>query len=634
MTTVNPKGDVTPAPTGPVPGDDELFTNLAMAPSGGTREAAGPVPGEVAGGDDELFGDLAAAPEPTRPAEPLPASEPPPAVDNSAAEPEVEPSAEELREAPAPEPPPAAASSTKKPARAKGAAKAPPTTRPAIFIPASEPPAPEVTDPTWNPRDAAQNVVAEMFFASTQGRTEEVTAVLLMLPPEDIIDGPERLLYSTAASLHEDGRLNLTSWRRAMDGRGQLGKDASALFPEIISRACTSANLLPEASRLKEHAIRQRAIEILSRGLEAAKKRGVSLTEVLDDGAVEFERLRREATEAGPKEFSTFTAPSLLAANLPKQEEILGSGLLGAGGFFIVQGEEKLGKSLLVLDLVLGMARGYADDFLGYFPIERRVRVLYVAAEGGPALTQDRLRTLVGQEMVPEGLVFLFPTEANPDLTTVAGLAVLETAIRNVKADVVVLDPLAELSATLEENDAKAMKVFLGSIKRLQRRTGVAVIAVHHTSKLSDHSRRGSARRGRGSTVLPAFAGAILTLEAGDEGIREATFTLRAGPAPETLLLTLNAETMRFEVQAEKRPPTAVCMDMVVPVVLGAGKEGATYEEIIKSIKEATGQKVSERKVRDALTKFGEGAGLERFGGGKAGPVMWRGRNPEGVDGA
>lgn len=571
---------------------------------------------------------------PTLPTDSLPPSTPPAAVDTGAAEQEVDLPPNELREAAAPEPPPASASSTKNPARPGGPAMAPPTTRPASPLPASEPPAPKVTDITWNPRDAARTVVAEMFFASTHERTEEVTAVLLMLPPDDIIDGPERLLYSTAATLHEDGRLNLTSWRRAMDGYGQLGKDASALFPEIIARACTSANLLPEASRLKEHAIRQRAIEIFSRGLEAAKKRGVSLTEVLDDGVVEFERLRREATEAGPKAFSTFTAPSLLAADLPKEEELLGGGLLRAGQFFTIQGEEKLGKSLLVLDLVLGMARGYGDDFLGYFPIERMVRVLYVAAEGGPALTQDRLRTLAGQEMVPEELVFLFPTEANPDLATAAGLAVLETAVRNARADVVVLDPLAELSATLEENDAKAMKVFLGSIKRLQRRTGVAVIAVHHTSKLSDHSRRGSARRGRGSTVLPAFATSILTLEAGDEGIREATFTLRAGPEPETLLLTLNAETMRFEVQAEKKPPTAVCMDLIVPVVLGAGEEGATYEEIVKAIKVQTGQKVSERKVRDAMSKFGKGAGLERFGSGRSGPLRWRGRIPEGVDGA
>ena len=97
-------------------------------------------------------------------------------------------------------------------------------------------------------------------------------------------------------------------------------------------------------------------------------------------------------------------------------------------------------------------------------------------------------------------------------------------------------------------------------------------------------------------------------------------FTLRAGPEPAPLIVRLNAEAMRFDIVAEKAAPAPVGLDRIAPLVAAAGPDGITYAALAGALR------VPERAVRDSLNRGGAAVGLERIGGGKAGPVRWRSR--------
>jgi AAA domain len=146
--------------------------------------------------------------------------------------------------------------------------------------------------------------------------------------------------------------------------------------------------------------------------------------------------------------------------------------LVADGTVTVLSGEAGSGKSWLAQAFCTGVARGASVAGL---PCTRG-RALYVDAEMGPKMFVDcRLR--------PAGIAepaFEYIDAMGLDLSRGEDLAWLQGKVTDVGANLVVLDSLRRLSPSTSENDSDDMAPLVGSVAKLARDTGAAIVLVHH----------------------------------------------------------------------------------------------------------------------------------------------------------
>lgn len=180
-----------------------------------------------------------------------------------------------------------------------------------------------------------------------------------------------------------------------------------------------------------------------------------------------------------------FVLPGLLPGSL---------GLLVAGG--------GTGKSFVATDLSVSQAIGrpVAD---GLFPALKPAKVLYLAGEENDRLLAERLRGMLAptDRDLPElqNLVLL-PMSGEDCLLVSRGqptalLRELENLAQG--ARLVIVDPIRRLHDG-EENDSATMTQLVIALESLAKKSGAAVIGLHHANRVSagdvasQHASRGS----------------------------------------------------------------------------------------------------------------------------------------------
>lgn len=170
---------------------------------------------------------------------------------------------------------------------------------------------------------------------------------------------------------------------------------------------------------------------------------------------------------------SMFTFQSILELVQEAGEiEWLVEGLLTKGGFSLMVGPPKAGKSTLVRQLIKSVAQGL--PFLER-PI-RKGKVLYLTFEEQPAILKKQFDA-VGISpndpiMIHTGVVF-----------GETMLEDLKDAIIEHEPELVVLDTLFDISQLESINNYKEVKVALAVIRKLARDTNCHILGVHHTNK-------------------------------------------------------------------------------------------------------------------------------------------------------
>ncbi len=327
-------------------------------------------------------------------------------------------------------------------------------------------------------------------------------------------------------------------------------------------RFAYAANVALYAGRLRELALRRAAIrlgqELIERtySLNGHDQNGAA--QVLSDS---LERIQHTRASGSSSPLPVVDGEALLSVQLPAEDALVGAGILAKGEWILLLGDDKVGKSMLALDLACALADDSPGDpstqatWLG-FPVYPGRRVLYLVGEGGERLfaARHRRRTQALSAAARRRLLYHFPHHGKLfDLLEPADFDSLRRAVIEQGIDIVIIDPLV-VFFTGDENDAREVKPLAHACMRLKEETDAAILLVHHTRKASVASRRGSMREARGSSVLTGFCdgGIVFDRESEDQADprRRVTFTLRYSESPQPLVVALDPQSLRFSVDA------------------------------------------------------------------------------------
>ena len=197
---------------------------------------------------------------------------------------------------------------------------------------------------------------------------------------------------------------------------------------------------------------------------------------------------------------------------------VIVDGLLRQGELVVVGAPRGVGKSWLAMNLAALVARGEGYVF-GRLQVLRQERVLLCHGETEGWAVEQRWRQLgVGDELVADasepwrlGVVTVrrFAGDEQEEEVEARLDERLEATIVAGGFGVVVVDPWASYY-TGDENDKSAVEAATFALRQVARRTGCAVVILHHFAKSLES--RDPEDLWRGSTRLPDAASTRLTL--------------------------------------------------------------------------------------------------------------------------
>ncbi|WP_027252048.1 AAA family ATPase, partial [Photobacterium halotolerans] len=257
----------------------------------------------------------------------------------------------------------------------------------------------------------------------------------------------------------------------------------------------------------------------------------------------------------------------------PEEMTLWGDAAIIRGGISLLGGAPKVGKSTLLLQLLMAAACG--GEFLGHHFNTPSV-VLWIQGELKPEFFRSRMLearaafTPAEQELIKKNLIIT--RNCSLELNGVNAFA-YSALIQKFKPDLVAIDPIRNLVVLKNENDASEMKKALLSLQKtaIDVDPDTSVLCVHHTRKDA------AVIEGKSNTVphdLYAGSGAlrgiydfgmIMLNDAQHNQTKSIHFESRNGPNMDSL--TLRREGHEFLVGG--------MMEHAAQEFIGENKEGA-----------------------------------------------------------
>ena len=155
---------------------------------------------------------------------------------------------------------------------------------------------------------------------------------------------------------------------------------------------------------------------------------------------------------------------------------------LAPGNVALFHGQPRDGKSLLALEMAIGVATGTAA--FGVLPVHHARPVWYVAEEDARVEFALRLRAMLrGRGLaVPEQLIVSSRDGIRLDDEADHGSFLRDA--QATRAELIVLDPLRQITNAVDQGPAE-LRPFARFIKKLVDTTGATVLLVHHDTKQS-----------------------------------------------------------------------------------------------------------------------------------------------------
>lgn len=219
-----------------------------------------------------------------------------------------------------------------------------------------------------------------------------------------------------------------------------------------------------------------------------------------------------EGTEGEDRPLIVYPVPlnwqDLYESEEPEEEWIV-KPILPARRLVALYSKAKAGKSLLMLEVAVGVSRGVAT--LGYTP-DRPRRVLYVDLENDPRGDVVTRCQRMGHKWADlDNLIYLsFPDL--PMLDTAMGAAVLLDWVDHFDCEVVVIDTVSRVVAG-EENDNNTWLAFYRHTGKQLKANGTTCIRLDHTGK-------DAAKGMRGGSAKYSDVDLVWSLAASEDGTR------------------------------------------------------------------------------------------------------------------
>lgn len=206
--------------------------------------------------------------------------------------------------------------------------------------------------------------------------------------------------------------------------------------------------------------------------------------DVIGAPADEFDALPAvgEAKEAKPPRFVALQESEFLDA--PPVSWII-KGILPQAEVGTMFGESGSGKSFMALDMAAVVSLGL--EWRGHKV--KQGRVVYVAAEGAAGF-RNRLKAYRHQHNLTATGVEIIANAPNL-LEKADAVDVAKAILARGKADLVVVDTLAQSMAGGNENSGEDMGKLLAHCKGIHRATGAMILLIHHSGKDSTKGARG-----------------------------------------------------------------------------------------------------------------------------------------------
>lgn len=269
---------------------------------------------------------------------------------------------------------------------------------------------------------------------------------------------------------------------------------------------------------------------------------------------------------------------------------------LPVGGLSMVFGKPKDGKSTLVRNLAVSVARGQA--WLG-MPTTQGT-VFYLALEEKRAQVRKHFR-MMGADGSERIFIFCAPSPAD-------GLAQLRAATERDKPALIIVDPLFRFTRVRDCNDYAAVTSALEPLLTLARETNAHVLAVHHLGK----GKRDGGDAILGSTAIFASVDTALLLKR-TEKFRTLRSIQRYGEDLEEVTLNMDTTTGLISVGSSRKEAEEDAVAGLIFDYLATQTEPIEEPLIHEHVEARKGVKVK------ALRRLVEQGNVNRQGEGKKG---------------
>jgi hypothetical protein len=162
-------------------------------------------------------------------------------------------------------------------------------------------------------------------------------------------------------------------------------------------------------------------------------------------------------------------------------------GLWPHADLLVVYGDSGSGKSFVVTDMALSIARGVHWRDLQ----ARQGRVVYIVAEGSGGYSQRLKAYGIHHQVSLAGIPF-FVMPAAPNLLVSDDIKGVVQAIKAIGgADIVIFDTLAQVTPGANENSAEDMGLAIANSRAIARAVGGMAVLIHHSGKDATKGARG-----------------------------------------------------------------------------------------------------------------------------------------------
>jgi hypothetical protein len=295
-----------------------------------------------------------------------------------------------------------------------------------------------------------------------------------------------------------------------------------------------------------------------------------------------------------------FTLGALLDDTSPMPDDVIAPRVLTPGGMLVLGGAPKVGKSDLLICLLVHMAAGVA--FLGFTP-PRPLRIFYLQAEIQYHYLRERLQAIqIEPEVIAAARDNLIATPKLRMLLDERGVALVTAAIAtsfpDTPPDIICLDPIRNLFDGGPdgggENDNAAMMFFLQDrVESLREAVApeAGLVLVHHSKKINKKQVAEDPFQAlSGASALRGFYTSGIIMHRPDEARpeRRLEIELRNGPAIEPLLIIKqngqwveidrNSERLVRKDFGDKLDAERVRKhDVIIGILLDEAAEGRLY---------------------------------------------------------